>query len=253
MTAKMVNLIRPAKGEVENDQCQYHPHDRATSPATGHKTGTVTGAHQHVVAQGVADGHVAVVAHDHEQEGVGEAKREGEEHLAGTGHKGDGAVGGEHVRQHARGDRNSEQDLGDGEGTQEEVHGGVEAVLPPDGAHDEQVAQQREQVHQQVQQEEGGQELLREVGEADENEFRHCAVVLSRRGCCIWGDQKENEGTVVKTEAPTYIKDQLKSSILYRWRRKWQPTPEFMPENPRGQRCLAGYSPWDCKELDMSE
>ena len=56
----------------------------------------------------MADGHVAVVAHDHEQEGVGEAKRKGEEHLAGTGHKGDGAVGGEHVRQHARGDCNSE-------------------------------------------------------------------------------------------------------------------------------------------------
>ena len=193
MAEKMVNHIRPTEGEVKNDQYQHHPHDRATSPATGHKTGTVTGAHEHVVAQGVADGHVAVIAHDHEQEGVGEAKREGEEHLAGTGHKGDGAVGGEHVRQHARGDRNSEQDLGDGEGAQEEVHGGVEAALPPDGAHDEQVAQQREQVHQQVQQEEGGQELLREVGEADEDELRHCAVVLSRRGCCIWGDQRQNQ------------------------------------------------------------
>ena len=186
MAEKMVNHIRPTEGEVKNDQYQHHPHDRATSPATGHKTGTVTGAHEHVVAQGVADGHVAVIAHDHEQEGVGEAKREGEEHLAGTGHKGDRAVGGEHVRQHARGDRNSEQDLRDGESTQEEVHGGVEAALVPDGGHDEQVPQQREQVHQQVQQEEGGQELLREVGEADENEFRHCAVVLSRQGCCIW-------------------------------------------------------------------
>ena len=87
--------------------------------------GTVTGAHEHVVAQGVADGHVAVVAYDHEQEGMGEAKCEGEEHLAGTGHKGDGVVGGQHVCQHARGGCNSEQDLRDGEGTQEEVHGGV--------------------------------------------------------------------------------------------------------------------------------
>ena len=144
------------------------------------------GVHQHTVAQGVADGHIAVVAHDREQEGVGVAKREGEEHLAGTGHKGDGVMGGEHVNQHIRSDGNSEQDLGDGEGTQEEVHGGVEAALPPDGAHDEQVAQQREQVHQQVQQEENGQELLREFGEADEDEFRHHAVVLIRQECCIW-------------------------------------------------------------------
>ena len=33
------------------------------------------------------------------------------------------------------------------------------------------------------------------------------------------------------------------------WRREWQPTPvEF-----HGQRSLAGYSPWGCQELDMTE
>ena len=29
--------------------------------------------------------------------------------------------------------------------------------------------------------------------------------------------------------------------------------PVFLPEEPHGQRSLAGYSPWDCKELDMAE
>ena len=33
----------------------------------------------------------------------------------------------------------------------------------------------------------------------------------------------------------------------------WQPTPVFLLENPHGQRSLVGYSPRDCKELDMSE
>ena len=33
------------------------------------------------------------------------------------------------------------------------------------------------------------------------------------------------------------------------WRRAWQPTPAFLP----GQRSLADYSPWDCKESDMTE
>ena len=125
----------------------------------------------------MADGHVAVVAHDSEQEGVGEAGREGEEHLAGTGPEGDGAVGGEQVGQHARDDGEGVEDLGGGEGAQEEVHGGVEAALAPDGGHDEQVPQQREQVHQQEQKEEDGQEMLGEGGEADEDEFRHGGVV----------------------------------------------------------------------------
>ena len=37
------------------------------------------------------------------------------------------------------------------------------------------------------------------------------------------------------------------------WRRKWQPTPVFLPGESHGQRKLAGYSPWVCKELDTTE
>ena len=37
------------------------------------------------------------------------------------------------------------------------------------------------------------------------------------------------------------------------WSRKWQPTPVFLPGESHGQRSLAGYNPWDCKKLDMSE
>ena len=29
------------------------------------------------------------------------------------------------------------------------------------------------------------------------------------------------------------------------WRRKWKPTPMFLPGESHGQRSLAGYSPWD--------
>ena len=32
------------------------------------------------------------------------------------------------------------------------------------------------------------------------------------------------------------------------WRRKWQPIPVFLPGEFHGQRSLAGYSPWGCKE-----
>ena len=36
-------------------------------------------------------------------------------------------------------------------------------------------------------------------------------------------------------------------------RRKWQPTPVFLPGKSRGQRSLAGYSPWGRKEQDTTE
>ena len=37
------------------------------------------------------------------------------------------------------------------------------------------------------------------------------------------------------------------------WRREWQSSPVFLPGEFHGQRSLAGYSPWSCKELDMTE
>ena len=33
------------------------------------------------------------------------------------------------------------------------------------------------------------------------------------------------------------------------WRRKWQPTPGFLPGKAHGQRSLVGYGPWCCKRI----
>ena len=37
------------------------------------------------------------------------------------------------------------------------------------------------------------------------------------------------------------------------WRSDWLPAPVFLPGEFHGQRSLVGYSPWGCKELDMTE
>ena len=37
------------------------------------------------------------------------------------------------------------------------------------------------------------------------------------------------------------------------WRKKWQPTPVFLPGKSCRQRSLASYSPWDCKDSDTAE
>ena len=37
------------------------------------------------------------------------------------------------------------------------------------------------------------------------------------------------------------------------WRRKWQPTPVFLPGKSHGQRSLMGYNLWDRRESDMTE
>ena len=37
------------------------------------------------------------------------------------------------------------------------------------------------------------------------------------------------------------------------WSRAWQPTPVVLPGESYGQRSLAGYHPWGCKESDTAE
>jgi len=36
------------------------------------------------------------------------------------------------------------------------------------------------------------------------------------------------------------------------WRRKWQPTPVFLPEKSHGRRSQVGYCPWGRTESDMT-
>ena len=48
------------------------------------------------------------------------------------------------------------------------------------------------------------------------------------------------------------VKIKKKKKDLF-WRRKWQPTPVFLPAKSQGQRNLADYSPWSCKESYMTQ
>ena len=45
----------------------------------------------------------------------------------------------------------------------------------------------------------------------------------------------------------------IPGSGLFPWRRKWQPSPVFLPGESHGQSSLVGYSTRGCKESDMIE
>ena len=45
----------------------------------------------------------------------------------------------------------------------------------------------------------------------------------------------------------------LSLSTFMHWRRKWQPTPVFLPGESQGQRSLAGCRLWGCTESDTTE
>ena len=45
----------------------------------------------------------------------------------------------------------------------------------------------------------------------------------------------------------------IPGSGRFPWKRKWRPTPVFVPGESHGQRSLVGYNPWGCKESDMTD
>ena len=52
---------------------------------------------------------------------------------------------------------------------------------------------------------------------------------------------------------PANAEDMSSTSGLERfpWRRKWQPTPVFLPRTSHGQRSLVGYSPWGWERVRL--
>ena len=46
---------------------------------------------------------------------------------------------------------------------------------------------------------------------------------------------------------------QLSDFTFIHWRRKWQPTPVFLPEESQGQRSLMGCHLWGRTESDTTE
>ena len=70
-------------------------------------------------------------------------------------------------------------------------------------------------------------------------------------------------GCFLRTFFKSLVAQRLKPAMWETWvrslgqedprRRKWQPTPVFLPGESHGWRSLVDYSPWGCKESDTTE
>ena len=72
---------------------------------------------------------------------------------------------------------------------------------------------------------------------------------------CVKGFPGGTSGKEPACQCRIHIKkcrfDRWVGKIL--WRRAWPPTPVFLPRESHGQRRLADYSLYSCKELDMTQ
>ena len=66
--------------------------------------------------------------------------------------------------------------------------------------------------------------------------------------CCCYFEYLDGKVVCLQCRRPGFTPWVGKIS----WRRKWQPTPVFLPGKSHGWRSLVGYSPWDLKESDTT-
>ena len=72
---------------------------------------------------------------------------------------------------------------------------------------------------------------------------------------CNLFSKRNSESTTAQLQIlyyPHYLIEKILAS-QFSWRRKWQPTPVFLPGESHGKRSLVGYSPWGCKESKTTE
>ena len=67
------------------------------------------------------------------------------------------------------------------------------------------------------------------------------------------GQDFRSDGKVFTAMWETGVQEDLPWVRKIPWRREELPTPVFLPEEFHEQRNLAGYSPWDHKELYMTK
>ena len=69
--------------------------------------------------------------------------------------------------------------------------------------------------------------------------------------CCSFREFSLTQECILKH--PGTVQIELIVGIIKCWRRAWKLTPVFLPGESHGQRSLASYSPWGCKDSDSTE
>ncbi|KAK4805349.1 hypothetical protein QYF61_003434 [Mycteria americana] len=168
-----------------------HSSEKPTAPGSCCHIETSSAAQQGPIVQGFADGNVAVIGHDGEQIKPGCDEEEEEKELYSTSCIGD-VPGVPQGIGHGFGDSGGDgAQVEEGEVEEEEVHGGVEAVVAGYGGDNEAIAQEGSQVDAQEEPEVQELQLLPCVHERQEEELGSGAAVLGSHLFGLDGDHTQ--------------------------------------------------------------
>ena len=117
------------------DQTIYYP----KGPGASNNLETDSLTHEDKIVKWMANGHIAVISHESQQEPFRAHERDKKTHLYATTHKGDGLPARQEVDRHLRHIGAHQHQVHEGELTEEEVHGCMKSRIHEDEADEEDI------------------------------------------------------------------------------------------------------------------
>lgn len=142
----MVNDPGSTEGHLgDNDDGNQEP-EETKYPAADHKIGAETCSHESGVLQRPADGKVSIKCHNRQEKAFCRTQGEEKVELEKASREGDDLVVREEVGQHVWDSGGDIGDLEEGEVGEQDVHGGVESLIPAHSTDDRTIAHEGQEV-----------------------------------------------------------------------------------------------------------
>ena len=142
----MVNDPRSTERHLGDDDDGNQKPEKTKYPAADHKIGTETSSHESGVVQRPADGKVSIKCHNSQEKAFCRTQGEEKVELEKAPREGDELVIREEVGQHVGDSGGDIPDLQEGEVGEQDVHGGVESLIPVHSTDDRTVAHEGQEV-----------------------------------------------------------------------------------------------------------
>ena len=149
VTEIVVDHIGATEGQAEDEKDLGQGMHEAPHPCCTHQEGTRLPVHDGGVAEGLADGHVAVIGHRGEQESLSAAKQVNKENLRHAAPQRYGFPFSQQIWDESGGCRRGVADLHKGQVAEEEVQGGGKASAAHDSEDNEEIPQHNGYIQEQ--------------------------------------------------------------------------------------------------------
>ena len=99
-TEEVVDFMRPTEGQPQDETHMDQSQEGAKCPGSPHQADADSPAHNDRISERVADGHIPIIGHHHQEQTLGVSETQKEKGLCDAASKGDGLGWTQEVDQH---------------------------------------------------------------------------------------------------------------------------------------------------------